>query len=74
MRDQREATSQSTFERIKDLALECKQLSDRNTQTYERLTEDPELMTLESQLQEEKNQELIVQAQLNLLSAVERMK
>jgi hypothetical protein len=31
------------------LALECKQLSSQSAQTYERLAEDPELRTLESQ-------------------------
>jgi hypothetical protein len=74
VRDQREATAWSAVERIKALAMECKQLSSRSAQTYERLTEDPELKTLESQLQEEKQQATTVQAQLKLLSAVERMK
>jgi chromosome segregation ATPase len=74
VRDQREATARSAVERIKALALECKQLSSRSAQTYERLTEDPELKTLESQLQEAKQQATTVQAQLKLLSAVERMK
>jgi hypothetical protein len=54
--------------------MECKQLSDRSAQNYEQLTEDPELKALESQLQEAKKQAEIVQAQLNPLSAVERMK
>jgi hypothetical protein len=36
--------------------MECKQLSDRSAQNYERLTEDPELKALESQLQEAKQQ------------------
>jgi hypothetical protein len=62
VRDQREATARSTVERIKALAMECKQLSDRSAQTYERLTEDPELKALESQLQEAKQQAEIVQA------------
>jgi monomeric isocitrate dehydrogenase len=35
VRDQREATSRSAAERIKGLAMECKQLSDHNAQTYE---------------------------------------
>jgi hypothetical protein len=74
VRDQREETARSTVQRIKALALECKQLSSRSAQNYERLTEDPELKTLESQLQEEKQQATIVQAQLKPLSAVERMK
>jgi hypothetical protein len=74
VRDQREATAWSTVERIKALVVECKQLSSHSAQTYEHLTEDPELKTLESQLQEEKKQATIVQAQLKLLSAVERMK
>jgi hypothetical protein len=54
--------------------MECKQLSDRSAQTYEKLTEDPELKALESQLQEAKQQAETVQAQLKPLSAIERMK
>jgi hypothetical protein len=54
VRDQREVTSLSAVERIKALTMECKQLSDRSAQTYERLVEDPELKALESHLQEEK--------------------
>jgi hypothetical protein len=41
VRDQREAIARSTVERIKSLTMECKQLSDRSAQTYERLTENP---------------------------------
>jgi hypothetical protein len=41
---------------------------------YGRLTENPELKTLESQLQEAKYQAEIIQAQLKPLSAIERMK
>jgi hypothetical protein len=74
VRDLREETVRSTVERIKALALECKQLNSRSAQTYEHLAEDPEIRTLESQLQEEKQQATIVQAQLKLLSLVERMK
>jgi monomeric isocitrate dehydrogenase len=48
VRDQREETVRSAVERIKALALECKQLSSRSAQTYERLAKDPELRTLES--------------------------
>jgi hypothetical protein len=48
VRDQRKTTSQSAVERIKVLALECKQLSDRNAQTYEKLTDNPKLKALES--------------------------
>jgi hypothetical protein len=62
VQDQREATARGTVERIKGLTMECKQLSDRSAQTYEKLTEDPELKALESQLQEVKKQEEIVQA------------
>jgi hypothetical protein len=47
VRDQREETSQSTVERIKALVVECKQLSSRSAQNYERLTKDPELKMLE---------------------------
>jgi hypothetical protein len=43
-------------------------------QTYENLTENPELQTLESQLQEVKQNVDTLQAQLKALSAVERMK
>jgi hypothetical protein len=50
VRDQRDATTRRTVERIKALAMECKQLSDRSAQNYEQLTENPELKALESQL------------------------
>jgi hypothetical protein len=56
VRDQREATSQSTIERIKSLTMECKKLIDCSAQTYEKLTENPELKALESHLQEVKYQ------------------
>jgi hypothetical protein len=48
VRDQREATARSAVERIKALAMECKKLSDRSAQTYEKLTENLELKALES--------------------------
>jgi rubrerythrin len=54
--------------------LECKQLSNRSAQTYENLTENPELQALESQLKEEKQHADTLQAQLKALSAMERMK
>jgi hypothetical protein len=38
------------------------------------LTQDPKLKALESQLQEAKQQEETIQAQLNPLSVIERMK
>jgi len=56
MRDQREGTAQGTVERMKDLTLEFKKMSNRSAQTYEWLTENPELKTLESQIQEVKYQ------------------
>jgi phage-related minor tail protein len=56
------------------LALECKKLSNRSAHTYEHLAEDPKLRTLESQLQEVKQQASTVQAQLKLLLAIEKMK
>ena len=62
VQDQREATSRSAVERIKSLAMECKQLSDRSAQTYERLTEDLKLKALESQLQEAKQQAKTIHA------------
>jgi chromosome segregation ATPase len=74
VRDQREATARSAVERIKSLAMECKKLTDHSAQTYEKLTENPELKALESQLQEAKYQAETIQAQLKPLSAVERMK
>jgi hypothetical protein len=74
MWDQRESTTQRTVDRVKTFAMECKQLSDRSAKTYERLTEDLELKTLESQLQEAKQQVTMVQEQLKLLSEIERMK
>ena len=72
--DQWELTAQSAVERIKTLAAECKQLSSRSAQIYEKLSEDLELKKLESQLQEAKQQANIVQAQLKLLSPIEKMK
>jgi hypothetical protein len=74
IRNQREAVACSAVDRLKSLALECKKLSNRSTQTYENLTENPELQTLESQLQEAKQNTDTLQAQLKALSAVERMK
>ena len=74
VRDQREATTQSTVERLKDLTLECKKLTNHSAQTYEKLTEKLELKALESQLQEVKYQAEKIQAQLKSLSTVERMK
>jgi hypothetical protein len=50
VREQRETTAHNTVERIRAFALECKQLSSRSAQTYDQLTEDPELKALESQL------------------------
>jgi transcriptional/translational regulatory protein YebC/TACO1 len=74
VRYQREEIAWSAIERQKALTLECKQLIDRSAQTYEQLKENPELKTLESQLQEAKYQAEKIQAQLKPLSAVERMK
>jgi uncharacterized phage infection (PIP) family protein YhgE len=74
VRDQREATAHSAVDRLKSLALECKQLSNRSAQTYENLTENPELQALESQLQEAKKHADTLQAQLKALSVVDRMK
>jgi hypothetical protein len=54
--------------------MECKQLPDRSAQTYEKLTENPKLKALDSQLQEAKYQEETIQAKLKPLSAMERMK
>jgi hypothetical protein len=74
IRDQREETARSTVERLKALTLECKNLTDRNAQTYEQLTENPEVKALESQLQEAKYQAEKIQAQLKPMSVVERIK
>jgi hypothetical protein len=74
VRDQREATAQSAVERLNDLTLECKKLTDHSAQTYEQLMENPELKALESQLQEVKYRDEMMQAQLKPLSVVERMK
>jgi hypothetical protein len=52
VRDQREEIAKNTLVRILSLASECKKLSDRSAQTYERLVKDPELRKLEAQLQE----------------------
>jgi hypothetical protein len=74
VRDQREATARSAVERLKALVGECKQLSNHSAQMYEKLTENPELQALESQLQDAKQHAEILQAQLKALSVVERMK
>jgi len=50
VRDQREETTKNIVESIRALTLECKQLSDRRAQKYERLIEDLELRKLEVQL------------------------
>jgi hypothetical protein len=65
--------AQSTIKRIKKLVAECKQLSIRSVQIYEQLSEDPDLKKLESHLREEKQHTNTVQAQLKLLSPIERM-
>jgi hypothetical protein len=72
--DQQELNAQSAVERIKTLVVECKQLSSRSVWIYEQLSKDPELKKLESQLQEEKQHTDIVQAQIKLMSPIERMK
>jgi hypothetical protein len=59
---------------MKALALEFKQLSSRSAQTYENLTENPELYKLELQLQEAKYEAEKLQTQLKALSPIERMK
>jgi septation ring formation regulator EzrA len=41
VKDQREANSRSTVERIKALTLECKQFTDHSAQTYEKITKNP---------------------------------
>jgi hypothetical protein len=74
VRDQRDEISRSMVERINSLSMEFKQLSDRSAQTYEQLTENPELKAPESHLQEGKKQAETIQAQLKPLSVVERMK
>jgi hypothetical protein len=74
VRDQREATAHNTVDRLKSLALDFKKLSNQSTQTYENLTENPELQALESQLQEVKQHANTLQAQLKALSAIDIMK
>jgi hypothetical protein len=73
VRDQREESTKNTVVRIIALASECKQLSDRNAQTYECLAEDPELRKLEAQLQEARQQAFSMQVQMKFLTAVEIM-
>jgi hypothetical protein len=74
VRDQREATARNTVHRLKSLSLECKQLSNHSAQTYENLTENPELQALELQLKQAKQHVDKLQAQLKALSVMERMK
>ena len=54
--------------------MECKQLIDHSSQTYEQLIENTELKALDSQLQEVKYQAKMIQALLKPLLVVERMK
>jgi hypothetical protein len=74
VRDQREEATKNAVVRIRSLTSKCKQLSDISMHTYECLREDPNLRKLEAQLQEAQQQTLTVQAQMKLLTAVERMK
>jgi hypothetical protein len=74
VRDEREETSQSAVEKIKDISIGCKKLSGHSDQMYEKLTKNPELKALESQLQEAKYQAETIQSKLMPLSAMERMK
>jgi hypothetical protein len=62
VRDLREATAHNGVDKLKYISLECKQLSNRSAQTYENLTENPELQALESQLQEAKEHADTLQA------------
>jgi phage shock protein A len=72
--NQREEFAKSAVGRINTLGSECKQLSDRSAQTYERLAEDLELRKLEAQLQKAQQKAPNMQAQMKLLTAVERMR
>jgi hypothetical protein len=72
--EQREEASRNTVERIRALASECKKLSNHSAQTYERLVEDLVLRKLEAQLQEVQKQASTVQAQMKILTAIDRMK
>jgi hypothetical protein len=74
IRDLREATARSAVDRLKTLASECRQISTRSTQTYETLTENPKLQTLEAQLHQAKQHADVLQAQLKSVTLVERMK
>jgi hypothetical protein len=74
IKDQREITAHKAVDRMIALDLECKKLSSHNTQTYENLTENPELYKLESHLQEAKYEAEKIQTQLKALSPIERMK
>jgi hypothetical protein len=74
VKDQREVTAHSAVEILMALSMECKQLSNRTTQTYEKLTEYPKLQALELQLQEVKQHAETLQLQLKALSSIERMK
>jgi hypothetical protein len=49
-------------------------LKDRSVQDYELLIEDPEMKKMESQLQESQHQAFIMQAQMKLLTTIEKMK
>jgi hypothetical protein len=50
--DQREETAKNIVARIRSLTSECKQLSDKSSQSYEHLIKDPKLRKLYVQLHE----------------------
>jgi hypothetical protein len=57
-----EEATKSAVERIRILDSKCKKLRNKNTQTYEHLTEDPDLRKLQEQLQEAQEHALAFQA------------
>jgi hypothetical protein len=74
IRDLREATARSAVDRLKNLDSKCRKLRTRSAQTYETLTENPELHTLEAKLHEAKQHADVLQAQLKSVTQFEIMK
>jgi hypothetical protein len=74
VRDQREETTKNTVVRIRALTSECKQLSDRSTQTYECLVRGSRAKEARSTVTGGTTTSIFMQAQMKLLTMVERMK
>lgn len=74
VQDQRAESIRNFIANLKALAMECKHLSTTSAQHYAKLSEDPMLKREEAQLQDALQQSYSLQAQMNVLPTLERMK